>query len=945
MDNPNLWDNDNPYLYTAIITLFDTKTNTVFECVSQNVGFRELSFTSTKVTDDGKYNNDTDYYETVKLNGKRFYIKGVNRHDTDVESGKYISHELYEYDIKLMKQNNINAIRTSHYPNDDYFYYLCDKYGMYVMCESNNESHALYMGKDTVLAKLKTCALTRQSASYERFKNTTCNLFWSIGNESSTGWAERDGDYADSMFAELVEFFKSRDKSRMVHYEGMSGGPKGSTGIDMVSHMYYSPDSLVGYGESDSHMPFILCEYDHAMGNAVGSMKEYWDLIRTYDNLMGGFIWDWVDQSRKIALPENGWNYYGMPYAKTTGINKLDGYYLGYGGDWGDNSGDKNFCMNGLVSADRYPQPEIKEVKYQYRNFLFKSKEEYLSNGNLTVTNETLSDKLSNYDVSWEVTEDGEIIESGIITDEVLAGETKEITVPFTMPKSKVKGAEYFLNISVKTKTATSYSDAGYEVSYDQFPISVKTPKTDTHIEGSDVEIKNTDEGILVSGKNFEFTLNPETAFIENYIYNGKTLLEEGPVPNISRALLDNDNSIHTFVNLRDYITLHSEPEIIKNADGYNIINVTYDVNYLHKKTVEEPETIVMKYIIANDGSVTVRMIFDLTKSNAKKFAKVGNTMILSKDYENITWYGNGDSESYNDRNSYTRVGTYKSSVNDMYYPFPFPQDCGNLTGVRWMAVTNKDNTSAILISGNNNDINTSALHFSAEELNKAKHTKDLSPDEETYVTVDCAVCGTGNASCGFETLPEYRVPNVAYDYTYTITPLSDTTDFMEKSKTYRNRNLSFTEEATVYEVNEEIPDDTDNNTTPGSANPTAAPANTLTPDKITPAVTTLATNTISQVQGLKVKTLKKALKITWNAQDNVTYKIAISTSKAKIKKLRKSDGKSLKGVKIYSSSKATKTIKKLKASKKYFVMVRALSSNGSSYGEWSAIKSEKPSK
>ena len=279
MDAPELWDSENPNLYTLVLSLYDKEQGLHYESVSQNIGFRKLSFTSTKVTADGKYNNDTDYYETVKLNGKRLIIKGVNRHDTDVNTGKYVSKEIYEADVKIMKQNNINALRTSHYPNDDYMYYLCDKYGIYVMCESNNESHAIY-GEPKSLSKLETAAMTRQSASYERFKNTTCNLFWSIGNESSQGWSERDGDYADGMFARLVQFFKDRDDTRMVHYEGMSGGEKGSTAIDMVSHMYYDPNAVEEYGKGKSHMPFILCEYDHAMRNAVGSLKDYWDIIR-----------------------------------------------------------------------------------------------------------------------------------------------------------------------------------------------------------------------------------------------------------------------------------------------------------------------------------------------------------------------------------------------------------------------------------------------------------------------------------------------------------------------------------------------------------------------------------------------------------------------------------------------------------------------------------------
>ena len=247
--DPKLWDSDHPNLYTMVLSLYDKSSKLHYESVSQNVGFRKLTFTSTKVTNDGKYNNATDHYDTVKLNGKRLLIKGVNRHDTDPETGKYISKKVYEKDIMLMKQNNINAIRTSHYPNDDYMYYLCDKYGLYLMCESNNESHALITDEDAI-ATLEKAAMTRQTASYERFKNTTSNLFWSIGNESSQGWTQRDGNYANGAFAHMVQYFKDRDDSRMLHYEGMSGGDKGSTANDMISLMNYTPDSIIGYGTS-----------------------------------------------------------------------------------------------------------------------------------------------------------------------------------------------------------------------------------------------------------------------------------------------------------------------------------------------------------------------------------------------------------------------------------------------------------------------------------------------------------------------------------------------------------------------------------------------------------------------------------------------------------------------------------------------------------------------
>ncbi len=929
LDQPELWDSENPNLYTAVISLYDKQSRIHYESVSQNIGFRQLTFTPTRVTEDGKYNNDTDYYETVKLNGKRLIIKGVNRHDTDLETGKYVSREVYETDIRLMKQNNINAIRTSHYPNDDYLYYLCDKYGMYVMCESNNESHALYQGSDKVLAELETAAMTRQSASYERFKNTTCNLFWSIGNECSTGWSERDGDYANGMFARLVQFFKDRDDSRMVHYEGMSGGDKGSTAIDMVSHMYYDPASSEGYGKGKSHMPYILCEYCHAMGNAVGSIKDYWDIIRKYDNMMGGFIWDWVDQSRKVAIQDGNWNYYGTEGAKTSGMYDLDGYFLGYGGDWGDDGGDANFCMNGLVSADRDPQPEIKEVKYQYQNFWFTSAQEKLDGQEIHVRNESISDKLSDYDVVWELLEDGKAIGWGTIQDEVLPGEEKTITVPYSLPTVLKKGAEYYLNISVKAKGKSFAWDAGDEVAYAQFAVKARAEQVSHKVAGGNVVIEKQDGYYLVSGSDFHFRVSLSTGLIDSYYYKDDLLMEQGPTPNISRAKLDNDSL--SYVDIMSYLTLDGEPEVQRNSDGYYVVTAKWNSSYKLDKKTELPGTVVMDYRIEDNGAVTVSMDLDFTATKVRKFTKIGTTLSLAKGSEDITWYGNGDGESYSDRQSYTRVGEYRSTVDDMFYPFARPQDCGNLTGVRWMRIMNKEQGSGMLVCGYE-PVNTSALHFTSQQLNSAGHIFELLPNPETIVTVDAAVCGTGNGSCGFEALEQYRVNNdQAYHYSYTILPVTTDTDCMELSKEYRKPDTSTGEEEP--EPGASTGEEDAKKTSEGSGNQgnvTKGPNEKKVQDKIKTVV--------KKVAGLKAVRQKKGLKLSWKAQKNVTYKIAYSTSKKKLAKIKNGKIKAIAGTKIVGSAKEKKTIGKLKKAKKYYIKVCAVSKDKKTIGKWSKV-------
>lgn len=968
LEDPKLWDSEHPNLYTMVLSLYDKDSKLHYESVSQNVGFRKLTFTSTQVTQDGKYNNATDYYETVKLNGKRLIIKGVNRHDTDPDTGKYVSHQVYEKDIALMKQNNINAIRTSHYPNDDYLYYLCDKYGLYVMCESNNESHAIYSDEDA-LSQLETAAMTRQSASYERFKNTTCNLFWSIGNESSQGWSERNGNYANGMFAHLVQFFKDRDDTRMVHYEGMSGGEKGSTGIDMVSHMYYSPDSIVSYGTGSSHMPFLLCEYDHAMGNAVGSLKDYWDIIRKYDNMLGGFIWDWVDQSRKVAISDGDWNYYGTKDAHASGLNQLDGYFLGYGGDWGDDGGDKNFCQNGLVSADRDAQPEIKEVKYQYQNFWFTAKQDRLTDQSLTVRNESVSGALSEYEVTWELLEDDSVVSQGTITDEVLPQEEKEITVPFSLPEQTKAGAEYYLNIHVRTKADSDWSKAGYEVAYAQFAVDASAAKVVHTVSGSKVEVKKQSHYYMVSGQDFHFRLNLQTGLMESYYYKDRLLMKQGPTPNISRAKLDNDSL--KYVDIMSYLTLDGEPVIGKNTDGTYMITTKWNSSYRPNANAATPGTIVMKYLVEDSGAVTVQMTLDFTTTKVKKFMKVGTTLSLAKGAEQVTWYGNGDGESYSDRQSYTRVGTYSSTVNEMFYPFAMPQDCGNLTGVRWIRINDTANETGMLISANE-EVNASALHFTAEQLNKAKHVKDLKLLTKTFVTVDAAVCGTGNGSCGFDTLEQYQLPNKVYEYQYTLMPVGAQDDSMTTSKQYRGQQFALEESAYQTVQPEEIageptadpvdeddailnpPTDGDqgnngnttnngnnSNNNGNSSNGSTNNGNvtSVKPGNSTPGI---SKNTPKKVTGVKAKSRKKALTIRWKAQKNVTYRVAYSTSKKKLAKIKNGKIKAVKGTKVVTVRSTKKTLKKLKKSKKYYVKVCAVSRNGKAIGKWSSVVAKK---
>ena len=290
--SPELWSAETPNLYTMVLSLYDSKTGTYMGSVSQQLGFREIEFTKSEVDTNGNRTTTDSEYKPITINGKQLLLKGTNRHDTDPEYGKYVPHETQEEDIKLMKQYNLNALRTSHYSNDEYLYYLCDKYGIYVMGETNLESHAL-MNQGEKQANFKNLAMDRTVTAFNRLKNRTSIVMWSTGNENHYS---SSASYANGMFYDLIWYFKNNDSTRPVHSESSDG----NNGTDMRSNMYPSVDTL--YSRASANMPYVLCEYDHAMGNAVGNLKEYWDAIRSSDNMLGGFIWDWVDQSRILSL-------------------------------------------------------------------------------------------------------------------------------------------------------------------------------------------------------------------------------------------------------------------------------------------------------------------------------------------------------------------------------------------------------------------------------------------------------------------------------------------------------------------------------------------------------------------------------------------------------------------------------------------------------------------
>jgi len=766
VSSPKLWSAEIPNLYALVLKLSDDSGN-VQEILSAQLGFRQIGFTRAEV--DWSYQVTTKNWQPITINGKRLLFKGVNRHDTDPFNGKAIPQKTMREDITLMKQNNINAIRTSHYSNDSYLYWLCNKYGLYVMGETNMESHALMDNKNNdAKAKFYEVGLDRTETAYKRLKNHPSIVAWSIGNEMAyTGNASDAG----GLFRDMIWYFKKNDNSRPVHSEGQGG----AMGVDMSSNMYPGSDGL-GVHAGRGKMPYVMCEYDHAMGNSVGALKEYWDVIRSADNMLGGFIWDWVDQSRAVNLKNGGWDYYAQSYAKTNlYAEEIKGKFYGYGGDWGDNPNDNSFCVNGLINPDRTPQPELAEVKFQYQSFWFSAEDSQLENHQVSVYNENNFLNINEFDVSWSLIKNGITIKTGTVSNANVAPLSKGILkVPFEIPQNSIAGDEFYLDMSVKVKNGSDMLPKGTEIAYGQIRLP-STGKSVRYDRGSDkISVSDNSSSYSISGKNFEFTIDKSTGTIKTYKYKGEILITEGPTPNFWRGYVENDNNGGGWAKAFDP-SWRSAMEGAR-VSGIDVSNGSGSekiiVSHLSLPKVGSTK-VDITYTVHSNGSIDVEFNVDGSRAGLGNYLRVGSIMIIPKGAEKLSWYGNGPVETFNDRKTNGRMGVWESTVTDMYYPYMKADDCGNLTDIKWIAVQNENRGLGLLITAEGT-VEASALHFTPEDLMRADHPYKLKPRKETVLSVDYGSMGTGSATCGQATLDKYRLPSGRqYNWKYTIIPVS----------------------------------------------------------------------------------------------------------------------------------------------------------------------------
>jgi len=733
------WSAESPNLYTLVLSLTDKRNNTL-EVISSKVGFR------TSEVKNGLF----------LVNGIPILIKGTNRHEHDPVTAHVVSEESMLMDIKLMKEHNINTVRTSHYPNDPRWYELCDEHGLYVIDEANIESHGMGYHPDRTLGNnpaFMKAHLQRIINMVERDKNHACIIIWSMGNEAG------DGVNFDTCY----KWIHARDASRPVHYERAELG----SNTDIYCPMYAGIKYIKKYASEQQERPLIMCEYAHAMGNSTGNLQEYWDVIEANDQLQGANVWDWVDQ----------------------GIQQTDeegNIYFAYGGDFGppDTPSDSNFLINGLVGPDRSVHPGLLEVKKVYQYIKFKAEE---SPDLFSIYNNYDFISLDRFDFSWEMVEDGQVVGKGKIKDvDVQPREkgTYQLDLPF---QDMMPGKEYYVNFSAKTSKDWGLIPKGYELAREQIPIPNTMPYMIVAPEGKLSYKWNTDDSICtITGDQFSVRFNKEKGIMVSFVYKETELLREGPLPNFWRAPNDNDFGNRMQKKSKVWQVASNERtvenfEVIQSSKSQVQVSITYMLEGIKSSFVSD-------YFILGNGQIHINNRIEVGEKELPEVPRFGLKMVLPEGFDNVKWYGRGPHENYQDRKTSSFVGLYKSSVADMYYPYVRPQENGNRTGIRWMSLTNHEGTGLLILGSPTFD--GSALHYSIDDLDytisKNKHTSDLKVRPEIYLNIDMNQRGVaGDNSWGARPLDKYRIMPKNYSYTVILSPVTRNDDPMEMSRSH----------------------------------------------------------------------------------------------------------------------------------------------------------------
>ncbi len=767
LDHPKKWSAEKPYRYTLIAALKNKKGETI-EWTSVYTGFRKVELKDTKAEDDefgraGKY-----FY----VNGETVKLRGVNRHETNPEVGKAITHGMMEREVRLMKRANINHVRNSHYPDDPYWYYLADKYGLYLEDEANIESHEYYYGKESLshVPEFKAAHVNRVMEMVHSNYNHPAIVIWSLGNEAGPG----------KNFAAAYDALKKVDTSRPVQYE------RNNDIVDIGSNQYPSIAWVRGAvkGKYNIKYPFHISEYAHSMGNACGNLADYWEAIESSNFIMGGAIWDWIDQGM----------YY---YDKKTGDK-----FTAYGGDFGDKPNDGQFVLNGLLFSNYEPKPQYYEVKKVYQNVVVDDAD--VKKGNFELHNKFYFKDLSGYQLGWTLLKNGEAVQSGELSDmNVEPRGRKTIHIPYKYDDLD-PAAEYFIVLQFLLKEDRPWAKKGYVQGEAQFLVKQATEKPAIASEMKKIDGLSfqPSKGDIqsISGDDFIVKFDKKKGTIYSLKYGNQQIIKEGKGPRINaiRAFTNNDNWAYQkwFANGLHHLKNHTTSgQFIKNEDGTisvlftvvsqapNAAKITGGTSSGHNHVIELTDhqfgptdfkfTTSRIWTVYPDGSIELESSISSNKP-ILSLARLGYVMNIPKTLRHYSYYGRGPHDNYSDRKTGSLIQQYRSTVADQFVKFPKPQDMGNREDVRWAALTNDLGDGAVFVS-TQPKMSASALQYSPMDLILAPHPYQLPQPGDTYLNLDAASTGLGGNSCGQgPPLKEDRVKATPTNFGFIIRPVND---------------------------------------------------------------------------------------------------------------------------------------------------------------------------
>lgn len=728
----NHWTAETPYLYKLFMTVEDD--GQIIEVIPQNVGFRNIRLNG----------------ETFLVNGVAIKFKGVNRHDYSPQNGRVVSREEIEKDIILMKQFNINAIRTSHYPNSYYLYDLCDEYGMYLIAETDLECHGFELTGDykwiTDDPSWELAYVSRMTRMIERDKNHPAIIFWSLGNESAFG----------CNFRKMTDVAHEMDPTRLVHYEGDFDVES----ADVYSTMYtWIENPKKPYLMKDiiekSKKPHIHCEYCHAMGNGPGNLKDYQDLVYAHDKLQGGFVWEWFDHGIE-SFTESGEKYYR------------------YGGDFGDDPSNKDFCIDGLIMPDRTPSPGLYEYKKVIEPITTTAVD--IQKGIINLLSRYDFANLDRFNLVYKVMEDDVILQTGFMAvPSIEARANKDITLPYDLSAIKVKpGAHYYVNISYQLREDTRYASSGHELATAQFELPLYKEGIVIRPEGI-LNVEKEHTTLHVKGANFSLDFNLVNGNLMNIVRDGMQVLSKGPRLTLWRAPISNDMEI--IDKLKKVYFLHLEHEVVMNIDYHmegNILKVEVDTI---NSTTNSAWHFKTKYVYTVCPSGDILIDVEGTPSGRVDLApdmlpRIGVSMHLDKSMEHVRYFGMGPGENYADSKEAAQMGLYANTVDGLFTNYVIPQENGNHMGCKWVSMTNDRGMG--LLASTEGDFNFSASWYEDKDLDDAKHTCDLVKRDYIVFNVDYKQNALGTNSCGQWQLDKYRAKFEDFKLSFRLTPFNN---------------------------------------------------------------------------------------------------------------------------------------------------------------------------